>query len=133
MARSAVSQTLGPKRILVVDDDAAVAESLQMMLMLGGHTVQIAADGEQALAVLEQERYDLVITDFYLPGIDGLNLGRAIKERLPGQPVMLLSGMVDRIESDPQHRLHVDYLLPKPFLMEELQAALLEVLVSAET
>ena len=61
-------------RILVIDDEAAIRESLEVLLTLEGYAVRMANDGEQGLRVLELENFDLVLLDLALPGQSGLEL-----------------------------------------------------------
>jgi DNA-binding response OmpR family regulator len=68
-------------RILVIDDEAGIRESLEVLLTLEGYAVNMAADGEEGLRVLDQESFDLVLLDLALPGQSGLELLPQIKER----------------------------------------------------
>ncbi len=116
-------------RILVVDDEPAVCESIKMVLECDGHKVQTAHDGAEALSLLEQERFDLVTTDFYMPGMKGDALAAAIKQRLPKQPVLMISanGAIAQSFSGPLPG--VDLILTKPFLMKDLRAAIAKVMM----
>src|ERR1700721_1900437 len=69
--------------ILVIDDEAAIRESLEVLLTLEGYSVRMAIDGEQGLRILELENFDLVLLDLALPGQSGLELLAQIKERQP--------------------------------------------------
>jgi len=73
----------GPRTILVVDDEAEVAALMRDTLELAGHQVEIASNGAAALACLAERRYDLVLSDIRMPGMDGPGLHRAIGERHP--------------------------------------------------
>src|SRR5512138_686562 len=76
-------------RVLVVDDEPAVTFTLESMLQLRGDTAVVAHSGEDGLALLEG--IDAVITDFAMPGMDGLELLRTLRERDPSLPVILLT------------------------------------------
>lgn len=80
--------------ILVVDRDRAVRQSLTDLLSLEGHEVDGAEDAEAALLLLEQRRYDLVVSDVRMPALDGPALIAALHERFPDAPprVVFLSG-----------------------------------------
>lgn len=79
-------------RILVVDDEATTRISLAELLRLEGYDVQIAASGEEALALLEQEApFDLMVVDIKMPGIDGLQLTEAVQRRSPNTVIILLT------------------------------------------
>jgi CheY-like chemotaxis protein len=115
---------LTPKSILVVDDEPSVANTLSLLLMIDKHRVEVAADGEQALAKYKEGNYDLVITDFLMPGIDGLELARLIKARSPQQPILLVTGHMETVSNSGELRLqHVEALLGKPFSLQQLQQA----------
>ena len=84
-------------RILVVDDDPALGEFLSRVLSAGGYEVAHELDSEGALALLNTQSWDLLITDIELPGMSGLELLDRVRELLPGLPVAVLTGhaMVD--------------------------------------
>jgi CheY-like chemotaxis protein len=110
--------------ILVVDDEPSVCEAIKMMLEHDGHNVQMANNGSEALVLLEQCRFDLVTTDFSMPGMNGDALAAAIKERLPNQPILMISGNAAREKSSGNPLLAVDLVVSKPFLLEDLRKAI---------
>ena len=99
-----------------------------MMLEYDGHKVQTASNGSEALSLLEQNKFDLVTTDFFMTGMKGDALAAAIKERLPKQPVLMISanGAIAKASGNPLPG--VDLLISKPFTMEELRQAIAKVL-----
>ena len=80
------------QRILVVDDEASIRESLSGILSDEGFTPFCAENGEQALALLEESQVDLVLLDIWMPGIDGMETLKRIKEGHPYLPVIMISG-----------------------------------------
>jgi CheY-like chemotaxis protein len=114
--------------ILVVDDEAIVRQSIAMLLAHAGHTVAVAADGEGALTKLSEGHFDLIITDFSMPGIPGDELARRIRERWPGQPIIMVTAFVEEYELFSRDRRTVDALLLKPFAYRELNEAIDRVL-----
>ena len=84
-------------RALVVDDDALSREFLTEAVAAAGYDVRSAADGDEAVRILEREESDLVLTDLRLPGKDGLQVLKVAKERNPSRPVVVLTayGEVD--------------------------------------
>jgi CheY-like chemotaxis protein len=116
------------KRILVVDDGPELPKALRLMLTVsGGYKIDIAAEGDSALSTFEAGKYDVVITDYKMPWMNGLQLAAAIKERSPRQPIILITAYTESIAvQDWQSK--VDFFLQKPFSVEELQAALAKVL-----
>ena len=86
----------GPKRILLVDDDALIAMSSADMLTDLGHEVVEAHSGKEALSLIDGgATFDLVITDYSMPGMTGAELAKAVRDRLPSLPIVLASGYVD--------------------------------------
>ena len=84
----------GPRqtRILIVDDQPIVREYVEKFLVRAGYVVQQAGSGAEALARLEAEPFDLVITDNQMPGMSGAELAQAIKARFPSLPVLMFTG-----------------------------------------
>ena len=114
-------------QILVVDDEPTVSEAIKMMLEHDGHKVQTANSGREALTMLEPGRFDLVTTDFSMPEMKGDALAAAIKQRLPNQRVLMISGNgLSKSSGDPL--TGVDLVIGKPFLLEDLREAIAKVL-----
>jgi two-component system response regulator GlrR len=111
-------------QILVVDDEPAVCGAIKMMLEYDGHKVQTANNGKEALSLLEQGNFDLVTTDFFMTGMKGDALAAAIKERLPNQPVLMISANGAIAKSSGDKLPGVDMVLSKPFLLEDLRNAI---------
>jgi DNA-binding NtrC family response regulator len=82
--------------VLVIDDNADLAENIAEILEEYGVGVQLAGDAKQALACFDDRKWSLVVTDVRMPGIDGLELLSLIKERSPGTPVLVMTGFADR-------------------------------------
>ena len=115
-------------QILVVDDEPAVCRAIKMMLEYCGHKVQTAGSGREALALLEQGRFDLVTTDFSMPEMNGAALAIAIKQRLPNQPVLMISGNALMSQSSGNPLTGVDLVIGKPFLLDDLRKAIATIL-----
>jgi CheY-like chemotaxis protein len=111
------------RHILVVDDEPLVRETLQMVLEMDGHHIAEADDGPQALAQFEPGKFDLVLTDYYMPLMTGGQLATAIKLRSPAQPVLMLTAYPEKVNTptDPLH--DVDLLMGKPFDIQDLRDA----------
>lgn len=92
--------------------------------MAAGHTVELADSGEMALSAFNANQFDLVITDFMLGAMDGLELAHAIKAVCPQKPVILITAFAERITSGTGKVSNVDFLMRKPFTVAELQTAL---------
>jgi DNA-binding NtrC family response regulator len=109
-------------RILVIDDEAGIRESLEVLLTLEGYTVEMALDGEEGLALLERRSYDLVLLDLALPGQTGLELLPQIHERYPELPVVMITayGTVDNVVE--AVRAGAENFVQKPWDNEKLLA-----------
>src|SRR5581483_4671520 len=99
IAAPAANGSASAASILVIDDEAGIRDSLEVLLTFEGYAVKMAADGEQGLRILELENFDLVLLDLALPGRSGLELLPMIKERQPEVPVIMITayGTVDNV------------------------------------
>jgi len=112
-----------PLHILVVEDNAMLAQNLADGLEAQGHSADFAGDGVLGLKLALENHYDLVILDLGLPGIDGLDLCRRLREQAPRRvPVLMLTArdtLADKLDG---FGSGADDYLVKPFAMEELIA-----------
>jgi two-component system response regulator MprA len=111
-------------RILVVDDEPAVRDSLDRALRLEGYTVQLAADGSEALEVVSEQPPDAIVLDLMMPGIDGLEVCRRLRGQGDRTPVLILTArdaVSDRVAG---LDAGADDYIVKPFALEELLARL---------
>ena len=115
------------KTILVVDDEAKIADLARDYLEHAGFTVRIAADGQAALTAVRRDRPDLVVLDLGLPGLDGLDVTRAIR-RDSNLPVIMLTARDDELDKLLGLELGADDYLTKPFSPRELVARVRAVL-----
>ena len=118
------------KKILVVDDEPFVCDAVKMMLTFDGHEVQTANSGKDALAILQNSQFDLVITDFAMPAMKGDELACAIKARTPSQPVIMITAYAEMLQASGNPLSGVDRLISKPFLLDDLREAISQVLSS---
>jgi CheY-like chemotaxis protein len=79
-------------RVLVIEDNALVSDIWREFLTLRGYDVAVASDGEEALALFETGLYDLVLTDLLMPGMSGWHVVEEVRRRMPGTPVVLITG-----------------------------------------
>ncbi|MHA6798329.1 response regulator transcription factor [Bounagaea algeriensis] len=110
--------------ILVVDDDRAVRESLRRSLRFNGYQVELAADGQQALDQLADNRPDAMVLDVMMPRVDGLEVARRLRSTGDDLPILVLTAreaVSDRVAG---LDAGADDYLPKPFALEELMARL---------
>ena len=120
------------RRILVVDDEPFVCDAVKMMLAFDGHIVETASNGKEALALFGIGKFDLVITDFAMPSMKGDELAAAIKARSPGQPVVMITAYAEMLQSSGNPLPGVDFVLSKPFLLENLREAIAKVAPAAK-
>jgi two-component system response regulator AtoC len=112
-----------PFRVLVIDDDPGVRDYMEALVSRQGYRVFLAADAEQALSGLDDSRPDIVTLDVVLPGMDGLETLRRLKQRAPDVPVVMLSGHGQARNIVEAMRLGASDFLRKPFEVEELELA----------
>ena len=115
------------KKILLVDDEPSVSKSIKMLLEHEGFKVQIAENGKEALALYEQDRFDLVITDFSMPGMTGGELAVRIKKLRPNQPIILATASIYLIDQAISPVRLVDGVLDKPFSLQDLREAIARI------
>ena len=114
-------------RILVVDDEPAVGDTVKMLLKIDGHEVETTNSSTEALGLFASGRFDLVFTDFAMPGMNGHQLAAAIKAGAPDQPVIMITGHAGTLPPSPD----VDFVVGKPFLLENLREAIAKVMPEA--
>lgn len=115
-------------QILVVDDEPTVCKAIQMMLRYYGHDVQTANDGPAALTLFESGQFDLIITDYLMPEMKGDQLVTQIKGRRPGQRIIMVTAFAEDFLTHGKPTGGVDYVLNKPFSLEELRTAIAKVM-----
>jgi two-component system response regulator MprA len=111
-------------RILVVDDDRAVRESLRRSLAFNGYTVDMASDGVQALEQIAAQKPDALVLDVMMPRLDGLEVCRRLRSTGVDLPILVLTARDTVSERVSGLDAGADDYLPKPFALEELLARL---------
>ena len=111
-------------KVLVVDDERAVRDSLKRALELEGYDVGLAADGGEALEKVESEPPDAVILDVLMPGTDGLEVSRSLRRSGNSVPVLMLTARAEVGDRVAGLDAGADDYLTKPFALEELLARL---------
>jgi CheY-like chemotaxis protein len=113
-----------PARILVADDEPAIAELLRTVLSLWSYAVDICADGEAALARANEGRYAMLLLDHQMPRLTGLDVVRGLRAANHRVPVVLMSGHLSDLLVEQCRSLAGVVLLPKPFTLAALREAL---------
>ncbi|RJQ49607.1 MAG: diguanylate cyclase [Desulfobacteraceae bacterium] len=114
--------------ILVVDDDAAIRDTLHEFIMISGYTAFKAASSEEALSLLNEHRIHVIITDIILPGMDGLDLTGYVKKALPDIDVIVMTGYSGDYSYEEAINKGASDLIFKPVRFEELLLRLKRVL-----
>jgi CheY-like chemotaxis protein len=115
---------ISPKQILVVDDEPFVCGAVKMMLEFDGHTVETAGSGKGALVLFEKGKFDIVLTDYAMPGMKGNELAAQIKALDPKQPIVMITAYAEMLAANQTPLDAVDSVISKPFLLEDLRAAI---------
>ncbi len=108
-------------KVLVVEDEPALLETLAYNLNKQGYQVLTAADGYQAIALARKERPALLILDVMLPGIDGLEVCRILRQELT-VPILMLTARAEEVDKVVGLEVGADDYMTKPFSMRELMA-----------
>jgi len=111
-----------------VDDEATLRNAMQQLLEHAGHSVVTANSGEAALELMAQRPFDVVITDFSMPGMKGDELIARIRESVPHQRIILATAFVDEYKVFSQPVATADAVLLKPFSLTDLYDAIALVL-----
>ena len=110
-----------PERVLVVEDDPTLLETLEYNLSRQGYTVLRSANGLDAVGLARRERPDLVVLDLMLPGLDGLEVCSQLRQDM-SMPILMLTARADEIDKIIGLEMGADDYLTKPFSMRELLA-----------
>ena len=110
------------QRILLIDDQPDVRESVSDMLKALGHDVSVASDGRAGLQLVQTESFDVVLTDLRMPGMDGLDVAKRVRTLRPNVPVVLLTGWETFFEDSQPEAVSV--VLPKPPTLHSLSEAI---------
>ena len=111
-------------RILIVDDEKAVANLLADAIQVQGHQATVVHRGDEALAALARQRPDAVFLDVLMPGMSGVEVLRRIRATDRALPVILITGHAKEEEIEEARRLGVSEIIEKPFILNNLSEAL---------
>jgi len=112
------------EKILVVDDDNTIRSIVSKMLCRLGYEVSSADSAESGFALFLKNSFDLVLTDFCMPGMNGINLAYCIKEESPATQVVLMTGDEKETILSKIRKTAVDQALFKPFTLAEMDETL---------
>jgi DNA-binding response OmpR family regulator len=111
----------GTKKILIVDDESAILQTLRFNLERNGYIVATAGDGRSAVALASSERPDLIVMDIMLPVLDGIEACREIR-KTSGVPIIMLTAKDQEIDKVLALELGADDYVTKPFALHEFMA-----------
>jgi CheY-like chemotaxis protein len=119
-------------RLLCIDDDEQILETMQVCLGHLGHQVKVASGGKRGIevfctAILKSEPYDVVITDMSMPDVNGYEVAQAVKAESPKTPVILLSGAAGTTKEATVPSAYVDAVVNKPASITALNELLLRM------
>lgn len=113
-----------PVRILVIEDEKLLADSLKTALEAKGFEVQTVYDGNAGAEFADTGVYDLLILDVMMPGLNGYQVARHVREKRNGVPILMLTAKADVTDRIEGLNSGADYYLTKPFDMRELMACI---------
>jgi two-component system response regulator ArlR len=111
---------MADEKILIVEDDATIARFVELELMHVGYSVRKAADGPSGLAAVEAEEPDVLVLDLMLPGIDGIEVARRLREQKYDFPILMLTARAETQDVVSGFDAGADDYLRKPFEIPEL-------------
>ncbi len=111
-------------RILLVDDESSLLYLLSFVLEADGIKTEKATNGAEAVAVLEKMEFDLIITDFNMPGMNGVELAKIAKKRFPHIPIIMITGEIGPDIVEMAGKAGISRTLYKPPNIEELLATI---------
>lgn len=118
---------MNENHVLVVEDEASIAEVVSLYLKRAGYSVQTVSDGRQAMNIYEKRKPDLVILDLMLPEVDGLSVARWLRDR-SDVPIIMLTARRQEIDRITGLELGADDYVVKPFSPQELVSRVRAVL-----
>lgn len=121
---------MSAKKVLVVDDEIHIVHVVAIKLRNNGYDVITAENGNEALAAAIQEKPDIIVTDFQMPGMTGIELIEAVRQNpeVADVPVIILTARGFAIDSNQKEQLHISECLSKPFSPKELLRTVEDIL-----
>ncbi|MBI5475750.1 MAG: response regulator [Ignavibacteriales bacterium] len=115
-------------RILVVDDEEALRTVLSAELLNAGYEVDTASDGDDAISVVQNKRFNLVLLDIKMPKVDGFEVLKFIKKNFPGVKVIMLTGFADLKNAIESKKHGAEDFVSKPYDLVDLLTTIERVL-----
>ena len=115
-------------RLLVVDDEVIVGKRLKQIFDKMGYEVEVRTDGASAMELMEQKKFDIVITDLKMDGMDGMEVLSRVRELNPATKVIIITGYAQLETSQQAFREGVFDFIAKPFRLDELKKVILRAI-----
>ncbi|MDH3349134.1 MAG: response regulator [Desulfobulbaceae bacterium] len=125
MSVESVVQTI---RLLVIDDEVIVGKRLKQIFDKMGYEVEVRTDGASAIELMEQKKFDIVITDLKMDGMDGMQVLSRVRELNPATKVIIITGYAQLETSQQAFREGVFDFIAKPFRLDELKQVILRAI-----
>ena len=113
------------KRILLIEDDREARESIKLLLTIDRHQVVEAAEGVEAIELVKSQPFDLVILDYFMPGMRGSQLALRIRDIAPSLPILMITAYLEKLGDADKP---VDAVIGKPFAVAELRRTIAKLL-----
>jgi CheY-like chemotaxis protein len=113
------------KRILLIEDDPSARESTKLLLNIDRHTVTEASNGSEALDLINSQPFDLVVLDFFMPGMHGGEVALRIKRLAPALPILMITAYLEKLSNFDKP---VNAVLGKPFAIADLRSEISKLL-----
>ncbi len=107
-------------KVLVIEDEVNLQRAVERILTVNGYEVFCASDGRSALRLIKREHPDIVLTDIFMPGMEGLETIRVLSSSFPELPIVIMTGSLDNLFIDLGKRFGACEALNKPFSSDEL-------------
>ena len=115
---------MATSRIMVIDDEKIVGDMAKLSLEQDGYSVETFLNAEPALKRLQEEAFDVVVTDYKMKGIDGMEVLRTVKDRYPKTQVIMITAFANLDAAIEALRRDVHDFFPKPVKIKELKASI---------
>lgn len=115
-------------KILVVDDEKAVADILGSLIKFDGHNVTVTYDAQKALEIYQKEKFDLVLADISMPGMDGIDLTQKLVKMDKNTNVVVITGHIGTLEVELALNAGAKKFLKKPFSKSEIDEMIKDIM-----
>lgn len=115
-----VNEKIREVRLMIVDDEPELLETMAEILRLKFHAVEIASGGKEALEKLAKQHFEVILTDLGMPEMSGWELAKIVKDKVPDSKVILVTGWGDQAREELRHHPYVDDVLSKPYDLRDL-------------